>query len=399
MDTVNGSVIQMVRDDLSPSNSSLFTTWTDPHSGVTSFLFDPPSIDRSYGFSRPATNVTTDGNFVWLYVAEVNDPTTSLSVADLRSDSFTRVEPRSPADPSPAVDVTTGTAFVASGHSVFACRVEDAGEGTGETVGSRPRVHRRQVGTFDASEQGPGRLVSGLTRSVDGDRLCGLFERNGTYRVTSLYLPTGDTDVWHSRSEPDDVIQFSPTDPTLVLLARDAEHGGDTGATTGFGTGSVWLAREGLGARPLDAHVPNRHRSHWWDPDGAGLWYVEPGTGVGVLDLETGHRRTVWSAPVTNAHATRDGRLLAAVVSRDGHERLQIYDSSTESVVDVVSRFDSDWERRADSRNTPDSPRPPIRANPRFVAGDSLLAYTTTVPSRDGPAFAFTPVEHVESRL
>jgi hypothetical protein len=159
--------------------------------------------------------------------------------------------------------------------------------------------------------------VAGVTRSADGEQFGAVFVADGETRLAALSADGGTTAVWHTRERPYDTLRFSPSDASLALLARDASDGVG---------GEAWLAREGLGARPLGRLLPDHHADLRWGEGGTALWYVEPARGVGRLHLEAGRRERVWETTAREADATRDGDLLAATV-RDGTElRVAVYD-------------------------------------------------------------------------
>ncbi|WP_123537681.1 hypothetical protein [Halosimplex salinum] len=317
-----------------------------PSEGVGRYrLVDPP---RSVGVRRVAP--VSAARSVWLY-AGAETPT--LGVLDTDSGAYRSAATTTPGGPTPWVDAESRTAYVLDGHAVAAHDAE------------RP-AEPRPVGRFDPGTV-PGAPVAGLTRSVDGEQFGAVFAADGESRLTTLSVDDGATAVWHTRDRRYDTLRFSPSDPSLTLLARDA--------TDGVG-GEAWLAREGLGARPLSQLLPDHHSDLRWGEGGTGLWYVEPGRGVGSLHLEAGHRERVWATAAREADATRDGDLLAGTVPDGEAVRVAVYDrrDDRERVVSDPLPADGAW-----------SPRP------QFVCGDRWLLYTATV---DGaPRVTLVPVD------
>lgn len=340
-----------------PSTAAPFVADPDPETGVRRFLLDPPgwgSPGRTYS---GRVRVTDDGRYWWVSVYGPAGP--ALGVVDLLEGRF-RAVVSTDTSLELAVDPRSGVAVVADGFDVIECD---------------PDGDSRRIGRFDDGIDGATAVASGLTRSAGGERIGAILDCEAGWRIVSLYRPTSDLDVWHKRSTHADVAAFSPTDPRLLLVARSDDTVDKPGQC------DAWLAREGLGARPIGDLLPDRHRGHWWGPAGDGLWCVEPGTGISYLDLELGRRRSVWSVPVREAHATADGSLLAATVVRNGRGRLVVYDPSVNASTDVaVVSGDRDGG-----------------FHPQFAVSDSYLTYTTVREGR--PTVAATPVSALQERL
>ncbi|MCU4742427.1 hypothetical protein OB955_12310 [Halobacteria archaeon AArc-m2/3/4] len=343
-----------------PETSELFSSWTDPDSGVESHLLEADSLGLgpTETVPSPLPNATTDGRLYWVF-SDVTEDSWTLTAIDLESETAHRVASLDRSAPLPAIDPATGTVHVLVDGSLetYTPRL---------TGGDDGRIERTR--SIDAAILEDA--VAGLSRSANGDRIGFVVDDGETRRIASIYLPDGEVDIWHSGTVGCDVVQFSPTDPTVILFAREA--------STTTTTADAWLAREGLGSRPLGPQLPDRHRAYWWRPDGSGLWYVEPGSGVGVLDLEIGHRRIVWEQPVRTAHATHDGETIAAAVVSEDRTAVRVTDGR--STVDVVSprKYSGDQ---------------PWHPHPTFLVGDSYLGYTTFV--RDRPTFAVTPLSEL----
>ncbi|WP_436922925.1 hypothetical protein [Halosimplex amylolyticum] len=317
-----------------------------PREGIDRYrLVDPP---RSVGPRRVAP-VSTDRS-VWLYAGE---GTPTLGVLDVETGAFRPAMETTPGGPTPWVDVESETAYVLDGHAVTAHDTE------------RP-ADPRSVGRFDTAVV-PGTPVAGLTRSADGEQLGAVFATDDESRLAALSVEEGTTAVWHTRDRRYDTLRFSPSDASLTLLAR--------GAADGVG-GEAWLAREGLGARPLAKLLPDHHGDLRWNEGGTGLWFVEPGRGAGLLHLEAGRRERVWGTPVRAADATRDGDLLAGTVPDSESVRVAVYD------------------RRGDREQVVSDPIPGNNAwtpRPQFVCGDRWLLYTATVAG--DPRVTLVPVD------
>lgn len=317
-----------------------------PRDGIDRYRLVDPA--RSVGPRRVAPVGTARS--VWLY-AGAETPT--LAVLDTEAGAVRSATAATPGGPTLLVDAESGTAYVLDGHAVAAYDAE------------RP-TESRSVSRFDHGAV-PGTPVAGLTRSADGEQFGAVYATDDGSRLATLSAGEGTTAVWHTRDRCYDTLRFSPSDASLALLARDAADGVG---------GEAWLAREGLGARPLARLLPDHHSDLRWNEGGTGLWYVEPRRGVGLLHLEAGHRERVWATTAREADATRDGDLLAGTVADGESVRVAVYD------------------RRDDRERAVSAPIPGSTAwtpRPQFVCGDRWLLYTATV---DGdPRVTLVPVE------
>jgi len=319
---------------------------------------------RSVGPRRVAP-VGADGS-VWLY-AGAETPT--LSVLDVETGACRSVTAAMPGGPTPWVDVESAFAHVLDGHTVTSYDTSDPTRG-------------ESTAHFDAGTV-QGEPVGGLTRSADGEQFGAVFATDEGSRLVTLSVDEERTTVWHSRDRQYDTLRFSPSDASLALLARDA--------TDGVG-GEAWLAREGLGARPLERLLPDHHADLRWNDGGTGLWYAEPWRGVGFLHLESARRERVWATAACEADATLDGDLLVATV-RDGSlddESLRDGDSHRDGEVLRVTVYD----RHEDCERVISEPIPASTAwtpRPQFVCGDRWLLYTATVD--DSPRVTLVPVD------
>lgn len=339
------------------ASSRLFSS-DDLEGDVERFLL-AAAPDRTIALPTTRPNGADDGTIVWCYGATDATADWSLIGIDLRTDEIRDVASTEPDAPLPAIDPATGAAAIVIDDELVAF-----------SPGSAFEPERLAEIRIDAAI--PSDIAAGVSRSADGDRF-GLLVGGETRRLVAVHVATGDTDVWHSDAVGCTTVRFSPTDPTVTLFARESPRSGERS-----GRAAAWLAREGLGARPLTDLLPDRHRGYWWAPDGGGLWYVEPGAAVSYLDLELGSRRTEWSVPARSAHGTRDGSLLAATVVNGDRTRLRVTDGS--STIDVETCADGSW-----------------RPRPTFVGGDAYLAYTSV--ARNRPALALVPVSTLREQL
>lgn len=161
---------------LEPESSPLFTPWTDPESGVTSFILTRRAAPWQQAFYFTNANVSHDGRYMWFYAAFPPSPMHVLGVADFREGTVRTFPETAFVAEAPWIDPDTGEAIWAVSQEVF--RRGPTPEDAARKVGGVPDF--RGAGPRDV--QGIRRVTTHLTRSADGARV-------------NLDLVAGD--AWH----------------------------------------------------------------------------------------------------------------------------------------------------------------------------------------------------------
>ena len=103
--------------------SKMFREYTDPQSGVVSYVLDLPSIPHTQSFYFTNPSATDDGRYVWVYVAfpPAGNATfgRSLAVIDTELDTFNHYPETMFHDASPIVDTKTGVIYFANGSGIW----------------------------------------------------------------------------------------------------------------------------------------------------------------------------------------------------------------------------------------------------------------------------------------
>lgn len=350
-------------------NPDLFETWTDPTSGVTSYVLTPrvAPVQQSFYFTNPS--LSADGRYLWFYTAYPpsgsSDQGRTLAVADLASGSVTACPETQFRDASPFIDAKSGTAYWCSGYSVYARAPHP--EAKPFLVNQVPEeIHRNRLGK---------RLATHLTRSADGK--CFLIDAQfgNEWCAGTLPLGGGDFEVWQTFNRCYNHAQFSPTESDLALLAQDWWTDPATGQRHDY-ENRIWLIRRGHRAQPLFQHSPSVAHE-WWDAGGRHIWYVDYSQGTCKVDIVTGEVSTLWPAGTCHSHSSQCGRYLVGDIGTYSWDRtgcrVAFFDTLTGHEVNIATAL----------------PEPPVNRSwyhldphPQFCADDSLIAYTTTVRGR-----------------
>jgi hypothetical protein len=385
--------------------SPLFTQWTDPVSGVTSFILGKKvaPIQQSFYFVNPS--LTLDGRYYWFYCAF--PPTgnanqgRSLGVADLRENRIHHYPETGFTDASPLVDTHTGEVYWCTGLEIWKRRPEP--EATPEFVNRFPPKL--------ACGRRPWRLATHLTFSADRTALNLDVEIGGEWYVGHAPLDGSEFVLWEKFDRCYNHAQYSPIEPDLQLIAQDGWVDQQTGKATGFDN-RLWLIRQGKPARPLyphpipqasyrceNGHIDETHETtdaraaqahEWWDPTGQSVWYVHHGLGIERLTLGSDTPELLWPSPtLSHAHANAAGtRLVADNLPPDNpsSHKVLFYNIEARRELPIVSRL-------------PQLPRHlqgyHLHCHPQFCLDDQLICYTTMV--RGEADVAFTLVEDLEA--
>ena len=261
-----------------PADSALFERAEVGPQALPGHRFDPPGVTWVEG-ACPSHG----GTRLWFRGRAAG--TTAVWVADVDRD---RVERVAPGRLWP-VATADGSAAVVDVRSLYLASGADSLEPSGRFT-----------------DPGGGRVVAGPTVASDGERVAAVVEAEGERRVVSVHVRRDDLTTW-VEGYAVEALQCNPTDPTLLLLVGKSGPRGRP----------AWLAREGLGARPIRDALPDTHRSHQWAADGTGLWYLGP-DGVEFLDLAGWRRERVWSTAARALAVSRDGGLLAVAGPSEG---------------------------------------------------------------------------------
>ncbi len=346
-------------------NSPLFTPWTDPVSGVTSYLLSRRAapIQQSFYFTTPS--FTHDGRYLWLYCGF--PPTgdafygRQLAVVDLAEQTIRHFPETAFADASPYIDLDTGEAYWTTGFELW-------------KRGPQPGDSAQRLGALPdevARGRRPLRLATHLTRSADRKSFLLDAQLGSEWVVGDLPLDGSPFRLWQTFDRCHDHAQFSPTDPDLILLAQDYWNDAATGEKHGIDD-RLWLLRRGEKARPIFPDSPSSKRGHeWWDADGEHVWYVHYQVGTEKVNIRTGAHTLVAPTCHTHSHADLTGRYLVG----DSWSTAETWDATFYNTVT------GKHTHLAAHLPAPPWPRARyhIHPHPQFCLGDRYVCYTTNV--------------------
>ena len=349
-------------------NSDLFTPWQDPDSGVTSYILSKKIAPVQEAFYFVNNSMTDDGRYLWFYCAYPPSGSAqqgrTLGLLDFQTGEINVFPETQFNHASPYVDVKTGDIFWGMDTSVW--RRGPRPQDKAELIGSVPP---ELVGARFAD-----RIATHLTPSADGkeffvDTSVGLQSIFG-----SINVKTGAFEHWHTFNRNFNHVQFSPTDPDLILFAQEFHPDPITGLIFPI-TDRMWLMRRGEQPRPL-FDEPTVVTHEWWDEDGEHVWCIHK-TGTWRVNIHTQEVENLgWPAGAWHSHHHASGKYLVGDVQLS-----ESFYRGAPSEVHFLNRETDESVRIAKNPGVSGivGANYHIDPHPRFVGDGQFVVFTTTV--------------------
>jgi len=350
--------------------SSLFSRWEDPQSGIESFILSREAAPFQQSFYYTNPSYTSNGRYLWFYCAFPPSGSAnqgrSLAVADFEANEV-RVYPETQfLDASPGVDLDSGEVYWCIGSEIW--KRGPLASQTAQLVNHLPAeiVRNRR----------PWRIATHLTFSADRKSLNLDAEIGRQWFVGHVPLDGSEVIVWQEFDRAYNHGQFSPVDPDLQLINQDSAVDPVTGDCPPY-ENRMWLIRRGETARPIFSTGP-KHGHEWWSADGQHVWYIHYNRGVERVNIAAKHEpELMWpSDTVSHAHVDATERYIVAdcVPGRDtGIGKVIFYNTETQREISIVSHMPYPTE---------DLRRYHVHPHPQFCRNDECICYTTLVRGR-----------------
>jgi len=371
-----------------------FTRWTDPASGVVSYVLTEHVAPIQKVFYYITPSISGPGRYLWFRAAFPPSKARFTAVVDLQPDgSGVRYFPQSVGDPGVGGD---GTPLVTDGGDAVYAPIGDgvyllSVDGAVREIGRMPDEILRGRYLY--------RLATELTMSCDGKWLL-LDSRIGNRWLISLMdAATGEVKPLRWFSHDHTHAAFSLHDPTLIQLNQG--HGKDPISGERYEMDvRMWLMDTGLTQyEPVDPGLwfgRNSLNCHeWWTRSGKIQW-CDYQQGIFEMDLATREKAVIWPHPLVHGQCDPAERYLCGDQNPyNWNDRLPcsvwFFDRRTGREIAIVSRM-------------PDQPIPwrdfrayHIDPHPHFSSDGEWVIYTTTAFGKVTVALA--PVAPLRERL
>ncbi len=356
-------------------NSPLFTRWTDPVSGVESYILTQQAAPFQQSFYYTNPSFTRDGRYLWFYCAyppagNANQGR-SLAVADFQTQEI-RVFPETQfLDASPGVDLETGEVYWCMGSEIWK---------RGPQADQAATLVNRLPASVTLNRR-PWRVATHLTFSADRKSLNIDAEIGRQWYVGHAPLDGSEVVIWQEFDRAYNHGQFSPVDSDLQLVNQDSAVDPLTGNCPNY-ENRMWLIRRGEKAKPIYPTGP-KHGHEWWSADGQHVWYIHYNRGVERVNPKKGEPELMWASDtVSHAHSDATEQYIVAdcIPGREvAPGRVLFINLKTGREVEIVSDmpYQSEFLRRYH-----------VHPHPQFCREDEYICYTTLVQGRVDVALA-----------
>jgi len=348
------------------TNRDLFTPVTHPKSGVTSYVLTRKVAPVQQSFYFVNDSMSADGRYLWFYCAFPPSGSMSggrtLGVVDLQTSDVRHFPETQFSSVSPYVDPATGDAYWMSGATVW-------------KRGPHADAKSERVNSVPDEVLGGRRIVRSathLTRSPDGRAFFIDMALETQWLYGSLPVDGGPFQLWARLDRNHNHAQFSPTDPTVALLAQENHKDQVTGLTFQI-TDRLWLLKHGQAPRPI-FRTPTVVSHEWWDADGQHVWCVAGNETWRVRIADGAVEKIAFPRHCWHSHSSQDGRLIV------GDSNTRFY-RGCPSTVHFLNRNTGKVITLVENPERPDyiGQNYHIDPHPRFVYGDRYIVFTTTI--------------------
>ena len=371
---------------IKPEESPLFQKWTDPVSGVESYIRAKRVAPLQKAYYYLNSGLVANGRYLWFECAFPPSPGRLHAVADILDGTVQVFHETQHAYCDPYVCPESGDMYWATETQVWK-RGPRAGEDA-VLVNSLPA---------DLVRGRKPRLISThLSLCADGRSVSIDANFGSEWIIGDLPLDGSDFRLWQSFDRCYTHAQFSPTDPDLMLIMQDSWHDPVSGLVNDRADEDrLWLIRRGGRAYQILPNDPLRsaNRGHeWWDAGGRHVWFLDytegPKQGTKKVCLDTGEVTVVWPRGRSHSHCDRSGRYFVGDIVKwpDDAWEVAFYNSVTGVDVPLVKLLPPCNLRRAYH----------VHPHPHFCLDDRYICYTTNVLGRVD--LALTPVEALLER-
>lgn len=374
-------------------SSKHFKKYTDPESGIMSYVLDSDSLPLTQSFYFTNPSATSDGRYVWFYCAFPPAADAgygrTLGLFDLESDTVTHFPDTMFLDASPAVDVDDGSVYYCMPSGIW--RRSPDPNGKPERISAVPKELR-----------GRGKLLNLATHlSFSPDKARLFLDANvaNSFIFGELDIKSGEYIPWCEFDYCMNHAQYNPQKENLILYAEDE--------WVDIMTSSFYKIRRDAEGRLMRLHllekggepiyIPPKYieaRHEWWSADGEKLYYVDWIHGTIRYDLRTGEYTEVDPRGTWHAHSSLDDKYLVADENEiDGEKwyrgcpsRVHFYNTETNRAVNIITENPAVF-----TRQNPSSYH--IDPHPQFAVNDSVIIHTSTVIGK--PSLTITPTNQL----
>lgn len=349
------------------SRHPFFTEWRDPASGAVSYILTERVAPVQFSFYFTNTSVSSDGEYLWFYVAFPPAPGLFLArvaldpeKTDIKWFPQSQFQVRSPMLKHDG----SGVYFFSGTQLVFMDN-----DGNTKIIGCVPQEYIANRYVF--------RLATHLSLSADGRYFLVDGDVGNDCFIALMDAGSGEFKVLHEFPYLHNHALFSPVNPRQFLLPRDWRRNCITGKYE-FMEHRLWVMDiDQTYYSPLcpdlweSKHTNTAHE--WWSSDGL-VCFIDYAKGVFECNPDTKEIFHVWRRPLCHAQSTCGRRYFCADQTPycwNDEQPLKIlfYDRANDKEYEIASALPP-----------PVLPRDPyhLDPHPHFSPDGSMVVYMTT---------------------
>ena len=378
-----------------PETSKHFVPYTDPVTGVVSYLLRNETAPLQKMCYYVSKNWSRDERYFWIVTAFppsgwMEGSAFTAACIDFETDEI-YFHPDIQGYGS-CVDQDTGELYYRTDNLIL--KKGPRSDSPVVRIGRCPAKYR----LF------PGNMGTHLTFSADHKELCCDIHSGNEMYLTSLDIESGVFTEWHHRHGGWNHAQFNPVDNDLIMFAMEYWQDLKTGERKIIEYDEndhrmrTWTIRRGDPDAVLHSPLFREQTHEWWSSDGRYIYYCDADHGVGRINYQTGEHIMLPIPYSWHAHSSEDDRYFCSDTKilpegqafyRGAASATMFTDIQTGKNVVMISENLALYQ--------PDEPCVyHIDPHPRFVFNDKYVAQVTTVTGQ--VTVAFTPVSPLKEK-
>jgi hypothetical protein len=374
------------------SRHPYFVSWTDPDSGVESFILDRrvAPIQKHLYYTTPS--ISADGKWLWFSAGFPPDRRLHLAVCCLDPDEpMIHVFPEIVLSGNPRILPDGRSVYVPVADAIWRLDID----------GQLQQILRVPKDLLDGKYL--FNLLTTITLSADGKYIA-LDCHIGNRTLIALgEIETGQIHPLHWIPRKYHHAMFSPTEPDLIMLAQGPGTDPISGEKHSFDIRAWLMDTHGRRFEPVLGDKWFGHNSkvchEWWAPDGTICW-CDYDDGVFEIDLDNRAANCVWSHPACHAHC--DARRELFVCDDYPYTRrpekpcgVYFYDRAADQEIAVATNLP--YPTPTELVEPRDWRIYHLDPHPQFSPDDAHVVYCTT--ARDQVDLAIAPVAGIREKM
>lgn len=359
-----------------PAESRHFTQYTDPESGVVSWILKPNTIAMNqqtlYFMNR---SMSKDGRYLWFYCMFSMKDSKSLGVLDFKTDEVHYFPETKGCGFSALVDEETGFIYWAHNKKGIFRRSPDPDQKAEKICGIPDEFPQGKIYQIVCHLCfNPDKTKFFLDSRVDNKFFCG-----------SLDIKTGKYTKWAEMDFMFNHAQFNPVYEEPVFICKEFWNDPVSGKRINIPKGKdgvyerLWLLNSKTNFKRLTPYQNGYATHEWWSADGNALYYCCR-YGVVRYDLASGKQTVALPERSTHAHSSVNDRWFVHDLSLGPWYRgcswaVHFYNTETKKDLPIVSKIPAYNSKENESVLHPDP-------HPQFVADDRYVASTFNVDGK-----------------